>query len=408
VFVDADLRWDPKMFLRLLSHDTKDIIAGAYPFKSAPQRFPVGKILPGGNVDDIKKGLLAVSYAPTGFMRIPRSVFEKLKSQQTTRGHKRPTHRYFERRYTVETYDGGDVTFCRKWISTGGKVFVDSRLVLEHIGEKRFSGCFLDYLAKPENKAVHTINSKDPVPEYKRNDVIRGSVEDVIQALEDGEEALEDFKLLAERWGNKPWAATPEFAELAWKMALTMPKGHTILECGSGITSIVLAVAARKYGYKHIILENNEVWRNVLESWFKKLGLNSEIVAAAYNHVKRWYNYEPKKANFILIDGPPRDIGADRYYPLRQPWAKGCAVLADDTRTIHGVNGQWNSLTLGGRLACAGTIPYNIEDFNNTKKESDLKPLQPTASKLPKVSRQLINHNTKEKENEQKTLQVQD
>lgn len=355
LFLDADLRWDPKMILNIISHDSDDVIAGAYPFKSSPQRFPVGKILPGDD-DEIKKGLLSVSYAPTGFMRIPRSVFDKLTPFQTKRGSVKPTHRFFERRYTVNTYDGGDVTFCRKWIGQGGRVLIDSKLVLEHIGERRWSGCFIDYLAKDSNKELHTLKSKDPVPAYKPDEKQNITVSEAMQALEDGQESLEDFTAIADKWGNKPWASTPEYGEVAYKMAMKLPKGATIIECGSGFTSVVLAIAAKNKGLKHIVLEQNAVWRKMLAKWYEALGLNSEIVETEYDSAKRWYKYEPKKADLIVIDGPSRGTGADRLYPLKQPWSNGVAVIIDDIKSVNGVGGDWVPMTLGGRLACAGRV----------------------------------------------------
>jgi hypothetical protein len=381
VFLDADLRWEVKMFMRLLSHDSENIIAGAYPLKSSPTRFPVGKILDGPeDIDNIKKGLISVSYAPTGFMRIPRTVFEKLKDSQTKRGRVKPTLRYFERRYTDETYDGGDVTFCRKWIGAGGKVLIDGKLVLEHIGEHRWGGCFLNYLAKEENRNVHTINTKDPTPKYKPDTSNKASFADAVQSLEDDKSSIEDFKVIANSWGNKPWAATPEYAELAWKMAMELNPGDTLLECGSGFTSIVLGLAAKKRGFRHIILENNYVWVGTLKKWFEGLGLRSELIHSKYNRIKRWYEYEPDKdtkIKLLIIDGPSRDIGGMRLYPVSQPWSDGAALLVDDTISIEG-HGAWKQLKLGGRSAVAGYVKSNNTEFLTIEKENESEPVVQT------------------------------
>ena len=357
LFIDSDLRWLPEMILRILSHDSDNIVSGAYPFKSYPIRFPVGKLLHNEDEKETKAGLLSVSYAPTGFMRIPRTVFEKLKDTQTKRGSKTPTHRFFERRYTVNTYDGGDVTFCRKWIAEGGLVLVDSKLRLDHIGEWRWSGCFLDHLSKTTNMENHTINSKDPVPEYKPDGEVRVSIDTAVQALYDGEESIEDFKSIADKWGNKPWAATAEFGEMAWKMAANLKPGSVIMECGSGFTSIILAIAAKKMGLKHIILENNSVWKSTLGLWFEHLELDSEITVTKYNRVTRWYDYTPDcNIDLLVCDGPDRSMGADRTFPLKQKWTDGAAALFNDTKSISNKNGEWVPMTLGGRLACAGRV----------------------------------------------------
>ena len=364
IFIDSDLRWGAEMITRLMSHDSDNIIAGAYPFKSYPVHFPVGKLLHDEDEKDTKKGLLSVSYAPTGFMRIPRTVFEKLIPQQTKRGSKNPTHRFFERRYTVNTYDGGDVTFCRKWIAAGGIVLVDAKLKLEHIGEWRWAGCFLDHIGKSANMELHTLKSKDPVPEYKPDEGPKASVMDAITAMEDGQEALEDFQIIADKWGNKPWAATAEYGEMAYNMAMNLPPGSTILECGSGFTSVVLAVAAKKKKLKHIILEDNEVWRATLRQWLEQLELHSEIVETTYSPEKRWYDYTPESVDLLICDGPNRSMGADRTYPLRQEWCNGAGALLDDTKSVSDTVGQWIPMELGERKACAGRVNNMI---NNEK-----------------------------------------
>jgi len=354
VFIDADLRWDPEMFLRLISHDSDQVVAGAYPFKSYPIRFPVGKLLDGIE-GETKEGLLSVSYAPTGFMRIPRTAFEILMPSQTKRGSKIPTYRFFERRYTVNTYDGGDVTFCRKWIAAGGRVLVDSKLKLEHVGEWRWAGCFLDHISKSSNMNLHTLDSKDPVPEYKPS-TDSGSVVDAVSALEDGEESIEDFKIIANKWGNKPWAATAEYGEMAYKMAMNLPKGSTILECGSGFTSVILSIAARQKDLRHIILENNPMWKATLRQWFDHLELKSKIVDTNYSKERRWYDYNPGKVDLLICDGPDRSMGADRAYPITQPWCAGAAALLDDTKSVNKDFGEWIPLKLGGRCACVGRV----------------------------------------------------
>lgn len=361
VFIDADLRWNPAMLLRLLSHDSEDIVAGAYPFKSYPIKFPVGKIFP--DEENAKDGLLSVSYAPTGFMRIPRGVFEKLIPVQTKRGSKVPTHRFFERRYTVNTYDGGDVTFCRKWIAMGGKVLVDSKLTLEHIGEWRWSGCFLDHLSKEENRERHTEKSTDPVPELdvtqKQNPP---SLVDAIQALRDGEESDEDFQAIADIWGNKPFAATWQLGKIAWIKAMSMTAGEKILECGSGYTSVILAIAAEKKKLSLTILEHEAPRIPIIQKWLNTYDLPAVVIHAPIFDRSKWYEYKPDfKPDFILIDGPPRWMKKDRFYPLRQPGGDGMAVLADDANPkiktlMDSLGVDCVMFDVGERQACAGVI----------------------------------------------------
>ncbi len=389
IFIDSDVGWAPRMFLQLITHKTEDIVAGAYPLKSFPQKFPVGRILKAH-----PDGLLEVSYAPTGFMRIPRGVFEKLIPTTTRRGKEEPIYRFFERRYSETTYDGGDVTFCRKWIARGGKVIVDPRLTLTHSGEYRWTGNFLNFLSKDENRRLHTSKSHDPVPIYKpdhpqvrttpRQEAPKLPVsgtpcgklpEDgvshiAIEAMLHGKPTLEHFKALADIWGNKPWAATAEYIELAYKMAMNLPAGSKILECGSGISTIILALAAKRKGLSLITLEHTDEWQNNALSWLEAIDLehtdgakfNLPVEFPKVNVLRqiRWYDYEPKfTPDLIIVDGPPHYIGADRLYPLTQPWIGKAAVLMDDASAnvlarLKEITGQWIPITLGGRPACAG------------------------------------------------------
>jgi len=372
VFIDSDLKWDAKTFLQLIKHDTVDIVAGAYPLKSFPKKFPIGKIL-----NAHPDGLLEVSYAPTGFMRIPRTVFEKLIPSQTKRGKEKPTYRFFERRYTERTYDGGDVTFCRKWIAAGGKVIVDPRLVLDHIGEYRWSGCFLDYLAKDENRELHTVNSKDPVPEYKpdqpqEKQVVIPKASPVgkppsiydpaffvlVEALATDPE-IKHFQALADLWGNKPWAATAEYCEMAYKMVANLKPGQVVLECGSGLSTIVIAIAARRFGVLHTVLEHTDEWQDRVLKWFGSINLTAQFPKVNYDRETQWYDFSGAKPDLIIIDGPPRYLGADRLYPLKQEWIGSSGVLIDDASSkileqLKSISGQWVPMVLGGRPCAAG------------------------------------------------------
>jgi hypothetical protein len=365
VFIDADIRWQPNMLMQLISHDSYNIVAGAYPFKSYPIKFPVGKLLQNEGEENAKKGLLSVSYAPTGFMRIPRSVFDKLTPHQTKRGRKNPTHRFFERRYTASTYDGGDVAFCRKWISENGLVLIDSKLKLEHIGEWRWTGCFLDYLASDEKKELHTTKSKDPVPKHEPDKDVKVSLADVIQSLEDDSSSSEDFIALADAWGNKPWAATSSYTELVWNIVMDLPDNSTVLECGSGMTTLVLGIAAKHKNLNIITLEHDQTWYERTKKWLDIYDIKVNLIKTEIDDKTKWYKIgegDPGwTIDLLVLDGPPRWLGADRLHPLKQPWAKGSRAIIDDVNNnvmnkLNQIDGKWEPFNLDGRGGCVGRM----------------------------------------------------
>ena len=115
---------------------------------------------------------------------------------------------------------------------------------------------------------------------------------------------------------------------------------------------------------KHIILEDNEVWRATLRQWLEQLELHSEIVETTYSPEKRWYDYTPESVDLLICDGPNRSMGADRTYPLRQEWCNGAGALLDDTKSVSDTVGQWIPMELGERKACAGRVNNMI---NNEK-----------------------------------------
>lgn len=373
VFIDADLMWEPDAFLKLIRHDVKDVVAGAYPFKSNEGTFPVGKILGGIEGGKGKEALLSVSYAPTGFMRIPRVVFERLSPEGEDGRKLHPSRRFFQRRYTDRTYDGGDVTFCRKWIAAGGTVYIDPALPLAHIGENIWRGNFQKYLNVPENAALHTTDSKDPVPDYKpdEDDVPRERNMDVlgvrraIDKIRAGDTSQEAFIALANAYGNKPWAATADFLYIMHGMASAMPRGANILECGTGLSTIVLAMVAKQKGLKVTSCETDHLWAKCTQQFLDACGLDSRILVAPIEG--DWYSEALKEklhglsADLLVIDGPRRDKDVKRDWPIStEAIEKGvtkpdAAVIWDDLRTISG-RGEWVDCGTDDRPFKAGRI----------------------------------------------------
>lgn len=357
VFIDADMMWEPREFLKLIKHDTPDIVAGAYTFKSNSGTFPVGKILGGDEgVYNSKEALLSVSYAPTGFMRIPRGVFDALATPATRKLN--PSRRFFERRYTENTYDGGDVTFCRKWIATGGRVLIDPSLTLTHIGEQRWTGTFSNYLTKPENVALHTVDSKDPVPTYKPD--LPDAMADIAAK---SEPELSDFIALSEAYGNKKWAAAPEFLWTAYNMAMALPEDATILECGSGISTAVLALSGRKV----ISLEEHQEWADKTDAMLKSCGLDAEIFVSPIG-ADGWYEGRKSmaglNAEMLVIDGPRRRKGINRLWPMGAmaldmgAISHTAAVLIDDDAKVDCSYGEFVACGTALRPAFAGRLSY--------------------------------------------------
>lgn len=176
-WIDADIGYKPDAFLRLLLSDY-DVAAGIYPLKRQdwPQeglpagmtqaqfeatytRYTVNTSSTGSQPSDVidveirPDGFIKVREAPTGFMVIKRSVFERMIAaypdlqyvpDQIGMADKGFHYRFFDvmvdpdtRRYLSEDYG-----FCRLWEALGGEIFVDAHSNLEHEGYKTYTGNF--------------------------------------------------------------------------------------------------------------------------------------------------------------------------------------------------------------------------------------------------------------------------
>ena len=172
-FVDADIIFQPKEFIRVLLFD-KDISTAPYPLKHEDKiedgdaskgwclNFPLGKY----DFSDNKKGFKKVSYAGTGFMCIKKNVFETIikkypeieyktdvranlndkREPESVKGSKE--YAFFdcgiqgkgilEDKDNTQRYLSEDYYFCQLWSQCGGEIWTDLTSNLKHIGVKNY------------------------------------------------------------------------------------------------------------------------------------------------------------------------------------------------------------------------------------------------------------------------------
>ena len=173
-FVDCDIIFQPKEFIRVLLFD-EDVVTAPYPLKHEEPiekgdasagwciNFALGKY----DFKDNKKGFKTVNYAGTGFMCIKRNVFETILQKypqityqtdiraklnekiepESVKGSKE--YAFFDcgiqgngilddpentKRYLSEDY-----YFCSLWKQCGGEIWTDLTSDLKHIGIKNYS-----------------------------------------------------------------------------------------------------------------------------------------------------------------------------------------------------------------------------------------------------------------------------
>jgi hypothetical protein len=143
VMVDSDLCWSAGGITRLVDHG-KDFVCGAYPHRKDPITWPM-HLLPGPQV--LVDGLLEVKAAPGGFVCLSRQALErmiaefanlKFKSSKTDL----PIWALFDHVHDDGMRLSEDLSFCHRWRSIGGKIWLDPSITVGHIGPKLFMGKF--------------------------------------------------------------------------------------------------------------------------------------------------------------------------------------------------------------------------------------------------------------------------
>jgi len=140
-------------------------------------------------------------------------------------------------------------------------------------------------------------------------------------------------------WGNEDWSAQEEFLVSCMQHALT--SDGPLLECGSGLSTIVLGVIAQKTGNTVWSLEHNAAWAQRVARVLKRYSISS--VHLDINPLKdygefEWYNPDfdsmPHNFSTVICDGPPGDTKGGRYGLLpimRSRLNAGTHILLDDS-----------------------------------------------------------------------------
>jgi hypothetical protein len=148
----------------------------------------------------------------------------------------------------------------------------------------------------------------------------------------------EVYESLQHGWGNEGFAAQIEYLEEVGRRAATT--AGPILECGSGLTTILMGLLAGRRGVETWSLEHIPDWRaRVVQSLDE-----FKIPHAQVRHTLlrdydgfSWYDAPltelPEKFQLVICDGPPADTLGGRYglLPiLGERLPAGAVVLLDD------------------------------------------------------------------------------
>ncbi len=139
-------------------------------------------------------------------------------------------------------------------------------------------------------------------------------------------------------WGNQGFSAKIGYLSACINKAQST-KGP-VLECGSGLSTILLGIIAQKRGFNHYALEHHTEWASKVQSVLKDYGLNSvQILNKPLKKYQEfdWYDvpFESLPDNFSLVicDGPPAQIKGGRYglLPVMSEYLNDdCIIMLDD------------------------------------------------------------------------------
>ena len=141
-------------------------------------------------------------------------------------------------------------------------------------------------------------------------------------------------------WGNEKYSAGHEYIEAlvehAWQC------DGPILECGAGLSTVLLGLIARRIGQRVWSLEHQAKWADHVRDALRKWRIRT--VELCVNDLRSygsftWYAppVERMPDGFALVacDGPPRGTPGGRYGLLpvmRSRLRSGCLIIADDAQ----------------------------------------------------------------------------
>src|SRR5512138_1692380 len=142
---------------------------------------------------------------------------------------------------------------------------------------------------------------------------------------------------LISAWGNAGWIAQEQYLRSCIAAALVTP-GPT-LECGSGLSTLLLGVIAQQRGFEHWALEHLPEWCSKVQHALTRHKIHAVRLCSA--PLKSYGGYTwyapplarmPKAFSFVACDGPPSDTVGGRYglAPVLQGHLRpGCVILLD-------------------------------------------------------------------------------
>ena len=172
-------------------------------------------------------------------------------------------------------------------------------------------------------------------------------------------------------WGNTYWSGLGEYLTGCIGHALT--SRGPILECGSGLSTLLVGAVAKQRGYTHWVLEHMPEWAMEVQRYLEKYYIDSVVLCS--KPLKDYGDYcwyepplqsMPDSFSLVICDGPPGSSTKGGRYGLvpvmRERLKPGCIILLDDAAREQesAIARRWET-ELGASSKFLGAIKPYIE-----------------------------------------------
>lgn len=201
---------------------------------------------------------------------------------------------------------------------------------------------------------------KQSVKDIHRQRAFHRAMQRILQSSS-GQLSSTDLNELIYGWGNESFSALGEYI-VAFLDHARQCRGP-VLECGSGLSTLLLGIEAQRHDFEVWSLEHHQEWGAKIEGQLQRYGLSQVHLCRA--DLKNYGDYDwydppltsmPSEFALVVCDGPPGETLGGRVGMLpvmRSRLRPGCVILLDDMerQAEQDVFHRWAS-----ELSTQGTI----------------------------------------------------
>jgi glycosyltransferase involved in cell wall biosynthesis len=179
IFIDSDIEWQPDWIFKLLEYPV-DVVGGTYPKKGDAELYVV-KLLDTNKQPNNLTGLIEVDGLGAGFLRFSRRAIQWLWDNSESyeeKEYNKIRKMIFEVVVRNNDLISEDIWVCEKLKSAGISTWLDPQMTCNHIGMKKYTGNFNQWLEKIRTSAPQIQPRSQPTlnwenPNYGNNSLNR-------------------------------------------------------------------------------------------------------------------------------------------------------------------------------------------------------------------------------------------